>query len=123
MCRCVAATVTHFSECFMQKIPLGSSNLCVTKLCLGTMTFGEQNSEAEAHSQLDYAIERGINFIDTAEIYPVMPRSGHIAFILPNFARGRPRPGAIGMYEFLGAGRWADHSKRGTAFFRVRWRP
>ncbi|HQS18123.1 hypothetical protein [Reyranella sp.] len=54
---------------------------------------------------------------------PVMPRSGHIAFILPNFARGRPRPGAIGMYEFLGAGRWADHSKRGTAFFRVRWRP
>ena len=59
----------------MQKIPLGSSNLCVTKLCLGTMTFGEQNSEAEAHSQLDYAIERGINFVDTAEIYPVMPRS------------------------------------------------
>ncbi|MBS1169633.1 MAG: yhdN 2 [Burkholderiaceae bacterium] len=58
----------------MQKIPLGSSNLCVTKLCLGTMTFGEQNDSAEAHSQLDYALERGINFIDTAEIYPVMPR-------------------------------------------------
>lgn len=58
----------------MQKIPLGTSNLRVTKLCLGTMTFGEQNSEAEAHAQLDYAIERGINFIDTAEIYPVMPR-------------------------------------------------
>jgi len=58
----------------MQKIPLGTSSLRVTKLCLGTMTFGEQNSEAEAHTQLDYAIERGINFIDTAEIYPVMPR-------------------------------------------------
>jgi len=58
----------------MQKIPLGTSSLRVTKLCLGTMTFGEQNSEAEAHGQLDYAIERGINFIDTAEIYPVMPR-------------------------------------------------
>lgn len=58
----------------MQKIPLGTSNLRVTKLCLGTMTFGEQNTEAEAHGQLDYAIERGINFIDTAEIYPVMPR-------------------------------------------------
>ena len=58
----------------MQKIPLGTSNLRVTKLCLGTMTFGEQNTEAEAHGQLDYAVERGINFIDTAEIYPVMPR-------------------------------------------------
>ncbi len=58
----------------MQKIPLGTSNLRVTKLCLGTMTFGEQNSEAESHAQLDYAIERGINFIDTAEVYPVMPR-------------------------------------------------
>ena len=58
----------------MQKIPLGTSKLRVTKLCLGTMTYGEQNTEAEAHSQLDYAIERGINFIDTAEVYPVMPR-------------------------------------------------
>ena len=59
----------------MQKIPLGTSDLRVTKLCLGTMTFGEQNSEAEAHAQLDYAVERGINFIDTAEVYPVMPRA------------------------------------------------
>jgi aryl-alcohol dehydrogenase-like predicted oxidoreductase len=59
----------------MQKIQLGSSNLQVSKICLGTMTFGEQNSEADAHSQLDYALERGINFIDTAEMYPVMPRA------------------------------------------------
>ena len=56
----------------MDKITLGSSDLLVSKICLGTMTFGEQNSEAEAHSQLDYALERGINFIDTAEMYPVM---------------------------------------------------
>jgi aryl-alcohol dehydrogenase-like predicted oxidoreductase len=59
----------------MQKIPLGSSDLTVSKICLGTMTFGEQNTEADAHSQLDYAIERGINFIDTAEMYPVMSRA------------------------------------------------
>jgi aryl-alcohol dehydrogenase-like predicted oxidoreductase len=59
----------------MQKIQLGSSHLNVTKICLGTMTFGEQNTEADAHSQLDYAVERGINFIDTAEMYPVMPRA------------------------------------------------
>ncbi|MCU6433789.1 aldo/keto reductase [Undibacterium sp. Jales W-56] len=59
----------------MQTTQLGTSNLQVSKICLGTMTFGEQNSEAEAHSQLDYALERGINFIDTAEMYPVMPRA------------------------------------------------
>ena len=59
----------------MDKIKLGQSDLEVTKICLGTMTFGEQNTEAEAHSQLDYALERGINFIDTAEMYPVMPRA------------------------------------------------
>ena len=59
----------------MQKILLGSSDLNVSKICLGSMTFGEQNSEADAHSQLDYALERGINFIDTAEMYPVMPRA------------------------------------------------
>jgi len=57
----------------MKKNPLGQTDLNVTRICLGTMTFGEQNTEAEAHSQLDYAIERGINFIDTAEMYPVPP--------------------------------------------------
>ena len=59
----------------MEKITLGTSDLNVSKICLGTMTFGEQNTEAQAHSQLDYALERGINFIDTAEMYPVMPRA------------------------------------------------
>jgi aryl-alcohol dehydrogenase-like predicted oxidoreductase len=59
----------------MEMVTLGSSALQVSKICLGTMTFGEQNSEADAHSQLDYALERGINFIDTAEMYPVMPRA------------------------------------------------
>ena len=62
-------------KAMMDKIRLGHSDLEVTKICLGTMTFGEQNTEAEAHSQLDYALERGINFIDTAEMYPVMPRA------------------------------------------------
>lgn len=54
---------------------LGSSDLMVSEVCLGTMTFGEQNTEAEAHQQLDFAIANGINFIDTAEMYPVMPRA------------------------------------------------
>ncbi|MES2901407.1 MAG: aldo/keto reductase [Pseudomonadota bacterium] len=59
----------------MDKVDLGGSGLKVSRVCLGTMTFGEQNNEAEAHSQLDYALERGINFVDTAEMYPVMPRA------------------------------------------------
>ena len=59
----------------MRTNKLGASALEVSRICLGTMTFGEQNSEADAHSQLDYALERGINFIDTAEMYPVMPRA------------------------------------------------
>ena len=54
---------------------LGNSNLNVSALALGTMTFGEQNTEAEAHAQLDYAIAHGGNFIDTAEMYPVAPRA------------------------------------------------
>jgi aryl-alcohol dehydrogenase-like predicted oxidoreductase len=57
----------------MEKIKLGRTDVDVTKICLGTMTWGRQNSEADAHSQLDYALERGINFIDTAEMYPVQP--------------------------------------------------
>jgi aryl-alcohol dehydrogenase-like predicted oxidoreductase len=57
----------------MKTTLLGASPLRVSKACIGTMTFGEQNSEAEAHSQLDYVMERGINFIDTAEMYPVRP--------------------------------------------------
>jgi len=57
----------------MKKHRLGRTDLTVSRVCLGTMTFGEQNTEADAHSQLDYALERGIDFIDTAEMYPVMP--------------------------------------------------
>lgn len=50
---------------------LGNTEIDVSLICLGTMTFGEQNTEAEAHEQLDYALEREINFIDCAEMYPV----------------------------------------------------
>ncbi|MCA1247782.1 aldo/keto reductase [Massilia sp. MS-15] len=58
----------------MERRQLGQTDLMVSPICLGTMTFGEQNTEAQAHSQLDYALERGINFVDTAEMYPVMAR-------------------------------------------------
>ena len=55
----------------MDYIPLGRSSLTVSRICLGTMTFGGQNSEAEGHAQLDRALAAGINFIDTAEMYAV----------------------------------------------------
>ncbi len=50
---------------------LGRTDIDVSSVCLGTMTFGNQNTEDEAHAQLDYAMDRGINFIDAAEMYPV----------------------------------------------------
>ncbi len=54
---------------------LGNSELSVSKVCLGTMTFGDQNTQAEAHAQLDYALSQGVNFVDTAEMYPVPPKA------------------------------------------------
>jgi len=50
---------------------------------------------------------------------PVMPRTGHVAMILPDFAQGQREPGGIGLYEFLGAGRWADHSAEGARYVRL----
>ncbi len=54
---------------------LGTSDLKVSSICLGTMTFGDQNTETEAHEQLDFALDSGINFFDTAEMYPVPPKA------------------------------------------------
>lgn len=57
----------------MQFRTLGRTDLSVSSLCLGTMTWGSQNTQDEAFAQMDYAVERGINFFDTAELYPVPP--------------------------------------------------
>ena len=59
----------------MKTIPLGQSDLHVTPICLGTMTFGEQVAEADAHAILSRSLERGVNFIDTAEMYAVPARA------------------------------------------------
>ena len=59
----------------MNKIPLGQSDLHVTPICLGTMTFGEQVNEADSHAILSRSLERGVNFIDTAEMYAVPARA------------------------------------------------
>ncbi len=57
----------------MEMRPLGRTGVDVSVCCLGTMTWGEQNTEAEGHAQMDLAVERGVNFFDTAELYPIPP--------------------------------------------------
>lgn len=54
---------------------LGNTDIKVSVICLGTMTWGQQNNEAQAHQQLEYSLAQGVNFIDTAEMYPVPPRA------------------------------------------------
>ncbi len=77
----------------MQTIRLGASPLQVTRIGLGTMTFGEQVTEADAHAILDRAVERGVAFIDSAEMYPVPPRGetyGRTETILGDWFAARP---------------------------------
>lgn len=58
----------------METRTLGRTDLKVSAICLGTMTWGEQNSEAQAHEQMDFALAQGVNFFDVAEMYPVPPK-------------------------------------------------
>ena len=77
----------------MNPISLGQSDLRVTPICLGTMTFGEQVSEQDAHAILDRAVERGVNFLDTAEMYAVPARQetcGATETILGRWFAARP---------------------------------
>jgi aryl-alcohol dehydrogenase-like predicted oxidoreductase len=87
---------------------LGHSALQVSSLCLGTMTFGEQNTEDEAHSQLDAAVAAGINFIDAAEMYPVPARAdtyGQTERIVGTWLRRQPRDKLIVATKVAGPAR------------------
>jgi len=87
---------------------LGISDLHVSALSLGTMTFGEQNTEAEAHAQLDYAVSRGVNLIDTAEIYPVPPRAetqGRTESYIGSWLKHQPRDKLIVATKIAGPSR------------------
>jgi aryl-alcohol dehydrogenase-like predicted oxidoreductase len=82
----------------MEYRTLGDSELKVSAVCLGTMTFGEQNSESEAHEQLDHAVERGVNFVDTAEMYPVPPKADTVhrtESIVGNWLKRQPREAVV----------------------------
>lgn len=97
----------------MLKQRLGDSELYVSPLCLGTMTWGEQNSEAEAHQQIDIATTAGINFFDTAEMYPVPPKAdtqgiteSHIGSWLK---KNRQRDDIIIASKVAGPAPWLDY--------------
>ncbi|MFA7666567.1 MAG: aldo/keto reductase [Burkholderiaceae bacterium] len=92
----------------MKTRTLPGTALEVSEVCLGTMTWGEQNSEAEAHEQLDYAIAQGVNFVDTAEMYPVPPKAatqGRTESYLGRWLSKRPRGGLVIASKVAGPGR------------------
>lgn len=93
----------------MKMNPLGRTGLNVSELCLGTMTFGTQTDQAESHAQIDRALDAGINFVDTAEMYPVNPVSpetqGRTEEVIGNwFASNRRRDAVILATKHSGAG-------------------
>jgi aryl-alcohol dehydrogenase-like predicted oxidoreductase len=111
----------------MKLKPLGRTDLLVTEICLGTMTWGSQNTEAEGHAQIDMALEAGVNFMDTAELYavPGSPQtSGRTEEIIGNWLEksGKRDSWIIaskiggGGSKFLREGRRADGPSIRTAF-------
>jgi aryl-alcohol dehydrogenase-like predicted oxidoreductase len=107
----------------MEKRKLGNTDIDVSLICLGTMTWGEQNTEAEAHSQLDCAVERGINFIDTAETYPVPPRGetqGRTEAYIGRWLRRRGgRDELVIASKVAGPGDWMSHLRGGPRLDRA----
>lgn len=101
---------------------LGQTDIKVSKICLGTMTYGEQNTEAEGHQQLDYAVDNGVNFIDTAELYAIPPRAetyGKTESIIGTWLTKRGRRDEIVLAsKIAGPGPdWVSHIRGGKTRF------
>jgi len=102
----------------MQYRPLGQTDLKVSLICLGTMTWGEQNTQEEGFAQMDYAVEHGVNFFDTAELYSIPPNAktyGSTETIIGNWfkARGK-RDQVILASKVVGPGAdWIPHIRNG----------
>lgn len=106
----------------MEYRELGNTAIDVSTLCLGTMTWGEQNTERDAFEQLDYALEAGINFIDTAELYSIPPHSdtyGSTETIIGHWIKQRNnRDQYILASKIAGPGEgWVDHIREGKTKF------
>jgi len=108
----------------MQYRQLGYTDIDVSVICLGTMTWGEQNAEAEAFTQMDYAVEQGVNFFDTAELYSIPPKAdtyGSTETIIGNwFARTAKRNDIILASKIAGPGEeWLPHIRNGKTRFNA----
>ncbi len=106
----------------MQYRTLGNTDTQVSMICLGSMTWGEQNSEAEGHAQLDYALEHGINFIDTAELYAIRAKAetnGRTEEIIGSWLKARNnRDQVVLASKVAGPGKgWVDHIRNGESRF------
>ena len=103
----------------MEYDKLGQTDIEVSKICMGTMTWGEQNTEAEAHEQLDYAIDAGITFIDTAEMYPIAPTAetqGLTETYIGNWLNSRQnRDKLIIATKVVAQQEWLPHIRNGAA--------
>ena len=91
---------------------LPHTDIQVSKICLGTMTYGKQNNESESHKQLDYALENGINFIDTAELYPVPAEAetyGETEKIIGTWLKNKNRASVILASKIAGPGNYTKH--------------
>jgi len=100
--------ITNVVKKLMKYNQLAESDLKVSDICLGTMTYGQQNTLEEAHQQLDYAIAQGINFIDTAEMYPVPPRGetqGKTEVYIGEWLKRQQRDQVIVATKIAGPGR------------------
>jgi aryl-alcohol dehydrogenase (NADP+) len=111
----------------MKRNRLAGSGLEVSELCLGTMTWGEQTPETEAHAQADCAVAHGVNFIDTAEMYPVPPGArtyGRTEAILGAWLAKQPRDKLVVASKVAGPGRSREWVRGGaTALTRknIKW--
>lgn len=106
----------------MEYCQLPGTSLDVSRLCLGTMTFGQQNTEAEAHAQLDRALAAGINFIDTAEMYPVPGKAetqGRTEAYIGNWLKRQPRDKVILASKVAGPNRGIDWLRGGPQLNRA----
>ncbi|QSP96270.1 NADP(H)-dependent aldo-keto reductase [Marinobacter salinisoli] len=106
----------------METRKLGNTDLDVSLICLGTMTWGEQNTEVEAFEQLDFATAQGVNFIDAAEMYPVPPRAetqGLTETYLGNWlARRGRRDDLVIASKVAGPGNGLSYLRRGPRLTR-----
>lgn len=96
----------------MKYTTLPNTDIKVSKICLGTMTFGNQNTEAQGHAQLDYAVQQGVNFIDTAELYPVpatAETSGRTSQIIGSWLKHQKREDLVIASKIAGTGDYTAH--------------